>query len=85
MNFWTAVVVIVAIAALANVLRARYGARDGTTEDRQGSRQAGSRADAALEREVMELKERIAVLERIATDERQSRAIADEIEQLRNR
>jgi hypothetical protein len=46
--------------------------------------------EAELQREVAELKDRIAVLERIATDansasHKHSRAIADEIESLRDK
>lgn len=39
--------------------------------------------EAELEREVAELRDRIAVLERIATEDRHGRAIAAEIEALR--
>lgn len=42
-----------------------------------------SEREDELEREVEDLRQRIAVLERIATDERKSRDIAAEIEALR--
>ena len=62
----------------------------------QGSRHHGDRAampsprEGELEREVIELRKRLEVLERITTDAnslgaRQSKSIADEIESLRDR
>lgn len=41
--------------------------------------------EAELEKEVGELRERVHVLERIATDGRGTRALADEIESLREK
>jgi len=82
MSFWTAIVVIVAITALANIRMAKYRAlgRDG-----QAPQALAGPREAELEREVIDLKKRLAVLERIATDDRQSKAIAEEIEALRDR
>jgi hypothetical protein len=83
MSMWTAIVIIVAIACFANMQRAKYGRRDaGFTGD---FRQLTSSREAELEREIDDLRQRIAVLERIATDDRKSRAISDEIESLRDR
>ncbi len=82
MSFWTAVVVIVAIIAVASMRIAKYrslGHRGDATPPRMIGR------EAELEREVLDLKKRLAVLERIATDDRQSSAIAKEIESLRDR
>ena len=83
MSFWTAVVVIVAIASYAaiRIERIRAGERQSVSAQRRGS----SAREAELEREVLDLKKRLAVLERIATDDRQSKAIAQEIESLRDR
>ncbi|GGC27165.1 hypothetical protein GCM10011371_13420 [Novosphingobium marinum] len=79
MSFWTAVVVIFAIATFAWLRAQKY--RSG----QQGDGKAISHsADPELEREVEKLRERIAVLERIATDERQTHDIAREIESLRD-
>lgn len=82
MSFWTAIVVIVAIVAVANMRIAKYRAlgRDGDATPPRGIGR-----EAELEREVLDLKKRLAVLERIATDDRQSNAIAKEIESLRDR
>lgn len=83
MNFWTAVVLIVAITAFANIRMTKYRYQDGT----KGAPDAPDAPprELELEREVAELKERLKVLERIATDDRQSRAIAAEIESLRDK
>lgn len=82
MSFWTAVVIIVAIMAIANIWVAKYRAlgRDG-----QPPQPFARPQREELEREVADLKKRLAVLERIATDDRQSKAIAHEIEALRDR
>ena len=88
MNMWTAIMVIaiVAITSLARVMRARYLAEHNLVDDRRGNPVALPRThEAELEREVSDLKKRLAVLERIATDDRQSKAIAQEIEALRDR
>ncbi|HUQ13203.1 MAG TPA: hypothetical protein VM055_02905 [Novosphingobium sp.] len=83
---WTAIVVIVAISAFASVMRARlqghHGVGDESTHKTPALR---APPNAELEREIADLRKRLAVLERIATDDRQSKAIAHEIEQLRDR
>jgi hypothetical protein len=79
MSFWTAVVVIVAIAAFAAIRIERIRARD----RRPGGDILPAREEE-LQREIVDLKKRLAVLERIATDDRQSKAIAHEIEALRD-
>jgi hypothetical protein len=86
MNFWTAVVIIVAITAFANIRMTKYRAQSG--RDRSGP--TGPDAlpaprEAELQREIADLRERIKVLERIATDGRKTAALADEIESLRDR
>ena len=64
MNPFEMVVLIVAIVAVANVLRARHGIRRG----RHGEDVAVRDPDAdRLREEIKTLKERVAVLERIAT------------------
>ena len=93
MNMWTAIMVIsiVAITSIARVLRARYNAQNGYVENHKGDIQPLARPnDGELQREVETLRERIKVLERIATDgntleARQSKSIAAEIESLRDR
>ncbi|SFR84102.1 hypothetical protein [Sphingomonas jatrophae] len=82
MNIWEMIVLIVAIGAVASVLRARYGIR----EDAEGNQYPIADPDAARAREeIRNLKERIAVLERIATENDRSHMLDREIERLRDR
>ena len=81
MNLWEMIVIVVAITAVASVLKARYG----IVEDAEGN-EVVHRPDpdaARLKDEVKALKERIAVLERLATDDNSARALDREIEKLR--
>ena len=81
MNLWEMVVIVVAIGGVVSIMRARYGVH----EDKDGNAVV-VRADPDAERlktEVVQLKERIAVLERLATDEHGARILDREIEKLR--
>lgn len=78
MSFWTAVVAIVAIIAFANMRKARH------RTDAQFPAETDPAHAAALEREVAALRKRLEVLERIATEDRTTRNLANEIEQLRD-
>jgi hypothetical protein len=86
---WTAIVLIVAISAFASVMRARYhGRHDDSIDEFRGRRMhpmAPRQPDPELQREVEALRKRLEVLERITTDERQSKSIAAEIESLRDK
>lgn len=89
MNWATAVVLIVLISAIAGVLRARHGSagrsrRPGRRDGNEDTVQPGkpTAREQALESEVSELRERIQVLERIATDP--ARRTAEAIEKLRD-
>jgi DNA-directed RNA polymerase subunit L len=89
MDFGTVILIlgIVAITAFARVQRARYQAQHGIVEDRKGRVQLLDRPsprEVELQKEVEDLKERIQVLERIATDGRPAKALAAEIESLRD-
>ena len=80
-----AIVLIVAIIAFSRIYRDRYRAHG---RDRFGGQQPGFPAlppatDPALEREVADLRKRLEVLERIATEDRKTRELADQIERLR--
>jgi uncharacterized protein YlxW (UPF0749 family) len=84
MNQFEMVVLIVAIVMIASVMRARYG------YSRRGRRGRGDLTgpseDAETQRlrdEVKQLKERIAVLERITVEKENS--LERQIEQLRDR
>lgn len=89
MSWPIAVIVIVAIVAFAEVLKARHRAQHGITKDWMGSEvppgnssQLPPAANPELQHEVEELRERVKVLERIATDP--ARRTAEEIEKLRD-
>ena len=79
MNAWTALVVVIAIAAFAMIRIERIRARD-----RRPGEDILPAREEELQREITDLKKRLAVLERIATDDRQSKKIAHEIEALRD-
>lgn len=91
MNWPLAVVFIVLIAATAKVLAAKYRAQAGIVEDRHGNQQwVGRDEDPEAQREIENLRERIKVLERIATDgnsldARETKRISAEIEALRDK
>ena len=81
MSFWEAVVFIVAIGAVVSIVRARYG----IGEDQHGNttvHQANPEAER-LRGEVTQLKDRIAVLERLVTDTHGAQSLDREIEKLR--
>jgi len=81
MTFWSAIVAIVAILAWAKLRSARYEA--GLGHPLAELREAARDPSPALEREVIELRKRIEVLERILTDERNTQRLAQDIEALR--
>ena len=84
MSSWAlAVVLIVAIVSIAQVLQAKHRARHGITTDYMGNEKVIERENSELKREVEELRERIKVLERIATEDRETKLLSAEIESLR--
>lgn len=81
MSFWSAVVVLFAIGCFTWLRTQKLRAHG----DRSGGRMIDHTArEHELEREVEEMRRRIAVLERIATDERRGKDLAREIESLRD-
>lgn len=77
MNPFEMVVLIVAIVMVTSVLKGRH---------RRGGKAGAVDEDAGrLRDEVRALKERVAVLERLITDDRGSRDLEREIEALRSR
>ena len=89
MTFWSAMVAIVAILAFTSARIARYRAGLGDPPRRHSIHGAVAEAissprESELQKEVEDLRQRIAVLERIATEDRHSKSIAHEIESLRN-
>jgi len=84
------VVMIVLIVSIASIFKSRYYARHGIHRVRRGEElyvtpPQDDTSKAEMQRELDALRERVKVLERIATDERQSRSIAAEIEALRDK
>jgi hypothetical protein len=76
------VVLIVAMALIASIIKARYGVR----RDRRGNEYAPQQDDAEtrrLQEEVKVLRERLQVLERITVEKENS--LEREIEALRDR
>jgi len=80
-----AVVMIVAIIALTEVQKAKHRARNGIAVDWMGGEKPIERKDPAQQREIEELRERIKALERIATEDRETKLLSAEIESLREK
>jgi hypothetical protein len=84
MNPFEMVVIIVAIVMISSVIGTVLKARYGIRKDHKGNEVLVNDGESQrLREEVRSLKERIAVLERIATD--RSGSLEREIEQLRDR
>lgn len=85
MNPFEMVVMIVAIGAVASILRAKYGIahRGRRNRDGQDTAPVNDAETVRLREEVKELKERLHVLERIATDNNRAVDLDREIERLR--
>jgi hypothetical protein len=86
MNPFEMVIGIVLIVTIGSIVRAKYGVR----RDHRGGEHfvghAGNDAETkALQTEIRALKERIQVLERIATDHNRAATLDEEIERLRDR
>jgi hypothetical protein len=81
MNPFEMVVLIVAIVTIGGMFRAKHGLR----KDRQGNSVvvANDAESRQMRDEIKQLKERIAVLERLATDTNSAVALDREIEKLR--
>ena len=78
-------VLIVAIVMIASIIRARYGYDHGRSRRRRsgGEGEVVHHENAQLRDEVKQLKERIAVLERITVEKENS--LERQIEELRDR
>jgi hypothetical protein len=78
------VVAIVAIATVGSIIRARHGiVKDNKGNERFVGDAKNGAETAALQAEIRALKERIQVLERIATDGNRAATLDAEIEKLR--
>jgi hypothetical protein len=90
MNPFEMVIGIVLIATIGSVLKARYQAKHGIIEDEDmmGNKTQRLMHDTdkgKMSDEIAALKERIQVLERIATDNNSANDINRQIEELRGR
>ncbi len=86
MTFFTFMLLIVIAGLVYDLVRQRNLARMGQHEDTPDQRHPFEQArERELQREVEELRERIKVLERIATDGNDTRALSAEIERLRDK
>ena len=90
MSFWTAAVLIILIWGAVQIYTRRNDGELGVTRDEDGNPVFPPSDRAETRREIQELRERIKVLERIATDSnslssQQTRQIAADIEALRDR
>nr|WP_315457806.1 hypothetical protein [uncultured Sphingorhabdus sp.] len=87
---FTMVVAIVLIVTIGKVLSSKHKARNGIIEDEdmlgnKTQRLIGNKDTQAMQDEIRTLKERIQVLERIATDNSSANDINRQIEELRGR
>jgi hypothetical protein len=87
---FTMVVAIVLIVTIGKVLSSKHKARNGIIEDEdmlgnKTQRLIGNNNTQAMQDEIRTLKERIQVLERIATDNSSANDINRQIEELRGR
>ncbi len=90
MDWPEAVVAIIIIVTIGRVMRSKYRAQNGILEDHKGNSVAVTKApqtsdSEGLRDEVKYLKERVQVLEKIATEDRSARDLESEIEKLRDR
>lgn len=87
---FTMVVAIIAIITIGKIIQSKHQAKYGIIEDQdmlgnKTQRLANNTETQALQNEISELKERIKVLERIATDNSSAIDVSREIEALRDR
>ncbi|MEW6575810.1 hypothetical protein [Sphingorhabdus sp.] len=87
---FTMVVAIIAIITIGKIIQSKQQAKYGIVEDKdmlgnKTQRLIGNADTQALQNEITELKERIKVLERIATDNSSALDVSREIEALRDR
>jgi hypothetical protein len=87
---FTMVVAIILIITIGKVLSARYKAQNGIIEDvdmmgNKSQRQIESGDASKMQDEIRTLKDRIQVLERIATDNSSANDVSRQIEALREK
>ncbi len=85
MGWAEAVLAIVIVVTIGRVMRSKYRAQHGILEDKEGNEILKDPGSDKLRDEVKYLKERVQVLEKIATEDRSARDLESEIEKLRDR
>ena len=85
MNPFEMVIGIVLIVTIGSVVRAKYGVRRDNKGNEFFAVPADNAETKALQSEIRALKDRIQVLERIATDHNRAVTLDEEIERLRDR
>ena len=81
MSMWSAIVLMVAILAVSQVIRERH--RKFGNDISEDMRAKYLEVEQSRQ-EIAELRERVQVLERIATDGREAKRISNEIESLKD-
>jgi len=85
MNLWEFILLVSIAGMIYSAWRSKHLAGLGAYEDHKGEIQRIDRGrETELEREVQELRERVKVLERIATEGHETRLLSDEIDKLRD-
>ncbi len=84
MNPFEMVIGIVLIVTIGSVVRAKYGVRRDNKGNEFFTAPADNAETKALQAEIRALKDRIQVLERIATDHNRAVTLDQEIEKLRD-
>lgn len=86
MNPFEMVIGIVLIVTIGSIIRAKHGIRRDSKGNEYFAGNPNQEAETrALQAEIRQLKERIQVLERIATDNNRALSLDEEIEKLRDR
>ncbi len=90
MGVFEMVVAIIAIITIGKIIQTKQNAKLGIIEDddmlgNKTQRMIGKSDTSAMQDEIRALKERIQVLERIATDNNSATDLNRQIEELRNR
>lgn len=86
MNLWEFILAVSIAGMIYSAWRSKHLARHGMVENQHGKLEGIAPArQAELQREVEELRERVRVLERIATEDRETKLLSAEIEKLRDR
>jgi len=84
MSLWTMIFLIVAAGILFAAWKHHHDLKMGIVRDEEGNPVRNLQREQELEGEVEQLRERIKVLERIATEDREAARLSSEIDKLRD-